>query len=88
MERKNLWTIYSEEQLAQLNYAVVEREDEDGDEEYVVLELGMSSLGEISYLSNIIKPDIAVITMIGTSHIEKLGSRENILKAKMEIRFV
>ena len=57
----------------------------DGDEDYIVLELGMSSLGEISYLSNIIKPDIAVITMIGTSHIEKLGSQENILKAKLEI---
>lgn len=57
----------------------------DGDEDYIVLELGMNNLGEISYLSNIIKPDIAVITMIGTSHIENLGSQENILKAKLEI---
>ena len=57
----------------------------DGDEDYIVLELGMNSLGEISYLSKIVKPDIGVITMIGTSHIEKLGSRENILKAKLEI---
>jgi UDP-N-acetylmuramoyl-tripeptide--D-alanyl-D-alanine ligase len=57
----------------------------DGDEKFVVLEMGMNSLGEISYLSNICRPDIAVITLIGTSHIEFLGSRENILKAKLEI---
>jgi UDP-N-acetylmuramoyl-tripeptide--D-alanyl-D-alanine ligase len=58
----------------------------EGDEEFVVLEMGMNSLGEISYLSNICKPDISVITLIGTSHIEFLGSRENILKAKLEIQ--
>jgi len=57
----------------------------DGDEDYIVLELGMNNPGEISYLTNIIKPDVAVITMIGTSHIENLGSQENILKAKLEI---
>ena len=57
----------------------------EGDEKYIVLEMGMNSLGEISYLSKIAKPDIAVITLIGTSHIEFLGSRENILKAKLEI---
>lgn len=57
----------------------------EGDEEYAVLEMGMNHLGEISYLSQIAKPDYALITMVGTSHIEYLGSRENILKAKMEI---
>ncbi len=57
----------------------------EGDEKYVVLEMGMNHLGEISYLSNIAKPDFAIITMVGTSHIEYLGSRENILKAKLEI---
>ncbi|MBO5408619.1 MAG: UDP-N-acetylmuramoyl-tripeptide--D-alanyl-D-alanine ligase [Clostridia bacterium] len=57
----------------------------EGDEKYLVLEMGMNHLGEISYLSRIAKPDIGIITMIGTSHIEYLGSRENILKAKMEI---
>lgn len=41
--------------------------------------------GEISTLTNIAKPDIAVITNVGTSHIGELGSRENILKAKLEI---
>ncbi len=57
----------------------------EGDEEYLVLEMGMNHPGEISYLSNIAKPHIGIITMIGTSHIEYLGSRENILKAKMEL---
>jgi len=50
-----------------------------------VIEMGMSNFGEISRLSLISRPDIAVITNIGMSHIEKLGSRQNILKAKMEI---
>jgi len=50
-----------------------------------VFELGMSGLGEISHLSRIVRPDIAVITNIGLSHIEKLGSRQNILRAKLEI---
>ena len=50
-----------------------------------VFELGMSGLGEIGYLSRIVRPDIAVITNIGLSHIEKLGSRQNILRAKLEI---
>ena len=55
------------------------------DEEIAVIEMGMNHLGEISYLTQIAKPDIAVITNIGTSHIGNLGSRENILKAKLEI---
>jgi len=50
-----------------------------------VIEMGMSNFGEIRRLSLITRPDIAVITNIGMSHIEKLGSRQNILKAKMEI---
>ena len=55
------------------------------DEEAMVLEMGMNSFGEISILTNIAKPDIAVITNVGTAHIGMLGSRENILKAKLEI---
>jgi len=51
----------------------------------LVVEMGMNHLGEISLLSSIAKPDICVITNIGTSHIGNLGSRENILKAKLEI---
>ncbi len=50
-----------------------------------VFEMGMSGLGEIEYLSGIVRPDIGVITNIGISHIERLGSRQNILRAKLEI---
>ena len=55
------------------------------DIEAFVLEMGMNHFGEIHLLSKIAKPDICVITNIGTSHIGNLGSRENILKAKLEI---
>ena len=51
----------------------------------VVAEMGMSALGEISQLTRIACPDVAVITNIGTAHLEALGSRENICKAKLEI---
>lgn len=51
----------------------------------LVVEMGMSALGEISKLTNIAKPTICVITNVGTSHIGNLGSRQNILKAKLEI---
>ena len=51
----------------------------------MVLEMGMNHLNEITLLSKIAKPTIAVITNIGTAHIGNLGSRENILKAKLEI---
>ena len=50
-----------------------------------VLEMGMSSYGEILNLVNIVHPDIAIITNIGVSHIKYFGSKENIMKAKMEI---
>ena len=55
------------------------------DHEALIVEMGMNHLGEISLLTNIAKPTLAVITNIGTSHIGHLGSRENILKAKLEI---
>ena len=51
----------------------------------VVVEMGMNHFGEIRLLTNIAKPTGCVITNIGTSHIGNLGSRENILKAKLEI---
>ena len=50
-----------------------------------VLEMGMSNLGEIHRLADTARPDIAIITNIGVSHIEYLKTRENILKAKLEI---
>ncbi len=55
------------------------------DTELAVLELGMNHFGEMSYLTSIAKPDVVVITNIGTMHIEHLGTREGILKAKLEI---
>lgn len=50
-----------------------------------VIEMGMSHFGEIDRLSRTCRPNIAVITNIGWSHVENLGSREGILKAKLEI---
>jgi UDP-N-acetylmuramoyl-tripeptide--D-alanyl-D-alanine ligase len=47
--------------------------------------MGMCDFREIAYLSKIAEPDFGVVTTIGSSHIETLGSRENICKAKMEI---
>ena len=55
------------------------------DHEALVVEMGMNHFGELSKLTAIAKPTIAVITNVGTAHIGNLGSRENILKAKLEI---
>lgn len=53
--------------------------------EAAVLEMGISNFGEMHRLSRIAKPDICVMTNIGQCHLENLGSREGILKAKSEI---
>ena len=50
-----------------------------------VVEMGMDKFGEIDYLGGIVKPEVGVITNIGDAHIERLGSRENIFKAKCEL---
>lgn len=55
------------------------------DTEFLILEMGMSEEGQIRKLSNIAQPDVAIITMIGQSHLETLGSREGIANAKLEI---
>lgn len=55
------------------------------DTEVIVVEMGMDKPGEISFLSKLVAPDIAIITMIGESHIEFFGSREKIAQAKLEI---
>ena len=53
--------------------------------EVAVLEMGISDFGEMHRLSEIAKPDLCVITNIGQCHLENLGSRDGILKAKTEI---
>ena len=63
------WTIFSQEKEHQM----------------AVIEMGMNHFGELSRLTSMVKPDAAVITNIGMSHIESLGSQEGILKAKLEI---
>ena len=52
------------------------------DTEVLVLEMGMRGLGEIELLSKYSEPDITIISNVGTAHIGRLGSRENIAKAK------
>lgn len=53
--------------------------------EAAVLEIGMSERGQIAVLTDMIRPDIAVVTLIGVSHIAQLGSQENICLEKMDI---
>ena len=53
--------------------------------EILVLEMGMRGLGEIELLSKYAEPDLTIISNVGTAHIGRLGSRENIAKAKCEI---
>ena len=65
-----------------LPLSVLGTEPDDG---AVILEMAMRGFGQIEYLCSIAQPDVAVITNIGVSHMELLGSRENILKAKCEI---
>jgi len=55
------------------------------DTDVAVIEMGMSERGQIGRLSRLAQPDIAVITMIGVSHLSTLGSREAIAEAKLEI---
>ncbi|PTK45580.1 UDP-N-acetylmuramoylalanyl-D-glutamyl-2, 6-diaminopimelate--D-alanyl-D-alanine ligase, partial [Staphylococcus nepalensis] len=57
----------------------------DEDTEISILEMGMSGFHQIELLSEIAQPDIAVITNIGESHMQDLGSREGIARAKFEI---
>lgn len=57
----------------------------DRETEISILEMGMDQKGDINFLSRLTKPDIAIITNVGESHIEKLGSREKIAEAKFEI---
>ncbi|MBS4534331.1 UDP-N-acetylmuramoyl-tripeptide--D-alanyl-D-alanine ligase [Clostridium sp. D2Q-14] len=55
------------------------------DIDFAVIEMGMSSLGEIELLTNLASPNVAIITNIGTAHLQELKTKDNIIKAKLEI---
>lgn len=57
----------------------------DGSEDFAVLEMGMSGLGEIELLAEIALPDAGIVTNVGAAHLKQLGSLENIAKAKKEL---
>ncbi|MCZ8536708.1 UDP-N-acetylmuramoyl-tripeptide--D-alanyl-D-alanine ligase [Paenisporosarcina quisquiliarum] len=57
----------------------------DEETEFAILEMGMSGFGEIEFLSNLAQPHHVAITNIGEAHMQDLGSREGIAKAKFEI---
>ncbi|XMB86010.1 UDP-N-acetylmuramoyl-tripeptide--D-alanyl-D-alanine ligase [Mycoplasmatota bacterium WC44] len=57
----------------------------ESDTEMAVVEMGMSDLGEIEVLTKIASPDVAVITNIGSGHLEVLKTKENVANAKLEI---
>ncbi|EOL47663.1 UDP-N-acetylmuramoyl-tripeptide--D-alanyl-D-alanine ligase [Enterococcus caccae] len=65
-----------------LPYTILHMPDET---EKLILEMGMDHANEIDFLSKLAQPEVAAITMIGEAHIENLGSRTGIAKAKMEI---
>ena len=55
------------------------------EDQIAVLEMGISDFGEMTRLTKIARPDTCVITNIGTCHLENLGDRDGVLKAKTEI---
>lgn len=57
----------------------------DEDCEAAVVEMGMENLKELSFLTEMVRPDIAIISNVGTAHLENLGTMENIARAKLEI---
>lgn len=59
--------------------------DFDEDLEVAILEMGMENKGEIAYLTHVAPPDVAVITTIGSAHMENLGGKKQIAQAKCEI---
>lgn len=65
-----------------LPFTILSSSDKD---EILVLEMGMSNLGEIDLLAKISKPDYSIITNIGHSHLEMLKTRDNVFKAKTEL---
>lgn len=79
---KTLVTYGNRNNFVGLPLTLLSLSDED---EYAAIEIGMSRPGEVSERSRATLPDVAVINNIGVSHIEFFGTRENIMKAKLEI---
>ena len=78
--------VYKTEQNLNNNFGVAYTLlDVPSDSDFAVVELGMDGLGQIEIIANASRPDFGVITNIGTSHIELLGNRRNILHAKAEL---
>lgn len=57
----------------------------DSDCEMLVVEMGMDDLGQIAHICSFARPDMGLINNVGVSHLERLGSRENIARAKAEL---
>ena len=55
-----------------------------GDVELAVLEMGISEFGEMRRLSKLVNPDMIVFTNVGECHLESLGDRDGVLRAKSE----
>ena len=56
------------------------------EDQFAVIEMGMSIPGEMTKISRVARPDAVVFTNVGDAHIEQLGSRENILREKLHIQ--
>ena len=55
------------------------------DAEFIVVEVGANAVGEIEYLSKLVKPDVAILTSISSAHLEGFGSIETVLKEKAKL---
>lgn len=77
-------TVKNQNNLVGVPLTLLEASDDD---DVIVAELGVDRPGEIKRLSEISRPDIAILTSIGYSHAAYLGSRENILKEKTDITY-
>lgn len=88
-----LYSIFSQEKKTQKTQGNRNNEiglpltvlDLDEDVEVAILEMGMENKGEIDFLTHIARPDISIITTIGSAHMENLGGKKQIAQAKLEI---
>ena len=88
-----LYSIFSQEKKTQKTQGNRNNEiglpltvlDLDKDVEVAILEMGMENKGEIDFLTHIARPDVSIITTIGSAHMENLGGKKQIAQAKLEI---